>query len=113
MKTYPEINMETKPKHTPGPLVCHSGMIWSPDGGSEDGIPIARMDRDTPHTSPTERDANAHRFTLCWNTHDGLVMALAEAVRLLEVARMDGVSLADSIAVGRARAALAAAEVQP
>ena len=40
-------------KHTPGPWTCHSGMIWHNE------TPIARMDRDTPDTRPTERDANA------------------------------------------------------
>ncbi len=46
-------------RHTPGPWVCHSGMVWKADG-SENGYPIARMDRDTLSTVPTERDANAH-----------------------------------------------------
>ena len=45
-------------KNTPGPWVYHSGMVWK-DDGSEDGIPIARMDRETPQTVPVERDANA------------------------------------------------------
>ena len=44
--------------HTPGPWIYHSGMVWKPDD-SANGIPIARMDRDTPATQPTERDANA------------------------------------------------------
>lgn len=44
--------------HTTGPWVCHSGMVWKPDN-STDGYPIAKMDRDTPKTTPTERDANA------------------------------------------------------
>ena len=50
--------MKPKIGPTAGPWVYHSGMIWKPDG-SADGIPIARMDRDTPATTPTERDANA------------------------------------------------------
>ncbi len=44
--------------YTSGPWTYHSGMVWKADG-SEDGIPIARMDRSTPSTEPTERDANA------------------------------------------------------
>ena len=40
--------------HTPGPWVYHSGMVWKPDD-TEDGYPIARMDRDTDKTVPTER----------------------------------------------------------
>lgn len=44
---------------TPGPWICHSGMVWKPDPSLEDGIPIARMDRETSHTTPVERDANA------------------------------------------------------
>ena len=49
---------------TPGPWVCHSGMVWK-DGpnvwpkGDDNGIPIARMDRETSETHPTARDANA------------------------------------------------------
>ena len=56
-------------KHTEGPWVCHSGMVWK-DGpnvfpkGEEDGIPIARMDRETEGTTPTERDANARLIAL-------------------------------------------------
>ena len=51
--------------HTKGPWVMHSGMVWK-DGtnvypnGEEDGVPIARMDREAGNgTTPTERDANA------------------------------------------------------
>ncbi len=46
-------------EHTPGPWKCHSGMVWKADE-TEDGYPIARMERETPKTIPTERDANAH-----------------------------------------------------
>lgn len=53
--------------HTPGPWLYASGMIWkegNPDGREypEDNprtYPIARCDRETPETSPCERDANA------------------------------------------------------
>ena len=51
--------------YTPGPWVCHSGMVYK-DGpnvwpkGNENGIPIARMDREPDNgTFPVERDANA------------------------------------------------------
>lgn len=75
--------METEQKHTPGQLVMHSGMLWidGPDvypNGESDGIPIARMDRDTPHTFGAERDANAKFIALAWNCHDELVAALQE-----------------------------------
>ena len=45
-------------EYTSGPWICHSGMVWKQDG-TEDGIPIARMDRNTSRTIPTERDKNA------------------------------------------------------
>jgi len=68
-------------KHTPTPWVCHSGSVYQ-DGpdvfpkGSFDGIPIARMDRDTDRIQPTERDANAHFITHACNLYDELVFAL-------------------------------------
>ena len=40
-------------KHTPGPWDVSSGMVW------HEGTPIARMDRETPDTTPVERDCNA------------------------------------------------------
>lgn len=43
-------------QHTPGPWIYSSGMVWAGDG---EEIPIAYMDRETPHTKPVERDANA------------------------------------------------------
>ena len=49
--------------HTPGPWRYHSGMVWK-DDGTEDGFPIAKMDRTTPMTLPTERDANARLIAL-------------------------------------------------
>jgi len=42
-------------KHTPGPWVVSSGEVYT----AKTGIPIARMRRDTPDTTPTERDSNA------------------------------------------------------
>jgi hypothetical protein len=47
-----------KTEFTPGPWICHSGMVWKEDG-SEEGIPIARMAREDLRTLPVERDANA------------------------------------------------------
>lgn len=56
----------SKVKHTPGPWTCHSGAVYV-DGpnvypkGEEDGIPIAKMDREVGNgTIPVERDCNAH-----------------------------------------------------
>lgn len=71
-------------KHTPGPWVCASGMVWVYDpstwaGGdtesTKEAIPIARMDREPGNgTAPWERDANAH--------------LIAAAPELLEAAEM-------------------------
>ena len=117
--------METKAKWTPGPWVCHSGMVWKvvpnqwPEG-TEDGIPIARMDRDTPHTKPTERDANAARIVLCCNAHDALVEVLGAAteveavtqgLRLDEPANLALEQLWQTVT--NARDALRAAGVEP
>lgn len=58
-------NTKGRAVFTPGPWVCHSGMVWK-DGpnvypkGTEDGIPIATMCREPNNgTLPVERDANA------------------------------------------------------
>ena len=40
-------------KYTKGPWVYDYGMVYTASG-----IPIAKADRDTPQTRPTERDAN-------------------------------------------------------
>ena len=57
--------MTDRSQHTPGPWIYHSGMVFK-DGpnvypkGKDDGIPIARMDREPGNgTDPCERDANA------------------------------------------------------
>lgn len=53
-----------KDTFTPGPWVSHSGAVYK-DGpnvypkGPDNGIRIALMDRDTPQTTPVERDQNA------------------------------------------------------
>ena len=43
-------------------LVFTSGVVET-----EGGISICRMDRNTPDTSPTERDSNAAKIVECWN----------------------------------------------
>lgn len=40
--------------HTPGPWIVDAGSVRT-----ERGVWIAKMDRNEPHTLPTERDANA------------------------------------------------------
>ncbi len=68
----------SKHEPTPAPWVCHSGMVWRADG-SEDGIPIARMDRERGNgTMPVERDANARLISAA----PGL---LAEAKRFKDI----------------------------
>lgn len=77
--------MSQQKQHTTLPWVCHSGMVWK-DGpnvypkGIEDGIPIARMDRDTEETTPTERDANAEFIVRACNNYDGL-LELVESMK--------------------------------
>lgn len=74
--------------HTPTPWVCHSGMVWRPDEDVAfhgDGIPIARMDRETPKTQPTERDANAHFIVRAVNSHADLVRALTRCQHALSL----------------------------
>jgi len=70
-----------KTEHTPLPWTMHSGSVYQ-DGpnvwpkGEDTGVRIARMDRDNPHTSPCERDANAAFIVKACNTHNRLVEAL-------------------------------------
>lgn len=46
--------------HTPGPWVFAYGSVYREDTlHDESSIRIALMDRNEPHTMPTERDANA------------------------------------------------------
>lgn len=60
-------NMKTKQQasapacgHTPGPWVFAYGSVYREDTlHDESSIRIALMDRNEPHTMPTERDANA------------------------------------------------------
>ena len=69
--------MAYKHKHTPTPWVCHSGSVYQ-DGpgvwpnGELEGVPIAKMNRNTEHTAPTERDANAHFIVEAANAYDRL-----------------------------------------
>ena len=103
-------------KHTPGPWVCHSGMVWK-DGpevwpqGQENGIPIARMDRDTPETAPTERDANAHLIAAAPDLFQALDELVAEfdadSAKVVEDGR--GFGLNETFGIELARAALAKA----
>ena len=76
--------------HTPGPWVCHSGMVWKTDKDQWRGppsIPIAHMDRESGNgTSPTERDANA--------------VLIAQAPELLELLTDVGNALIDRLPSG-------------
>ena len=47
--------------HTPGPWKVRNGSVYHAHmfGNGWDDIPIAKMDRETRETGPTERDANA------------------------------------------------------
>lgn len=49
-------------KHTNEKLVVSSGAIYAVRG-----VSIARMDRGSQCTTPTERDANARRIVQIWN----------------------------------------------
>ena len=66
-------------EHTPVPWAYHSGSIWKPNGTAEGGIPIAHMNRSTPYTLPTERDANARFIVRACNNFEAL-LATAEAM---------------------------------
>ena len=68
-------------KHTATPWVYHSGMVWKPDKTGTDDTPIAKMDRDTPRTAPTERDANAEFIVQAVNSHDSLVAILEQIIK--------------------------------
>lgn len=94
----------SKAKHTRGPWVYHSGMVWKPDG-SEDGFPIARMDRETGSTIPTERDANARLIAAAPE-----LLAACEA--LLVQIPAGAVSIEAAAAVNQAHAAIAKAETE-
>lgn len=66
-------------KHTPLPWVFAYGAIYRdlPNLQAENsGIRIAQMDRNEPHTTPVERDANAAYIVKAVNAHDELVGAL-------------------------------------
>lgn len=54
-------------KHTKAQLVFEWGLIRTTNG-----LNIARMDRNEPGTSPTERDSNAKRFVRMWNLWDDI-----------------------------------------
>jgi len=95
--------------HTPGPWTCHSGMVWSQQGPRPDrpgieqvDVPIARMDRDTRFTEPTERDRNAE---LC-AAAPRLLAALQAVTPQLEVFLRHGLTDYDNKAVIEARAAI-------
>jgi len=66
--------------HTPGPLVLHKlGVIKGgpvhqfTNGSGQSQLFMAIAGEDMGHE---ERDANAARVVLCWNSHDELVAAL-------------------------------------
>lgn len=59
-------------EHTPTPWKVESGMIYT-----QEGIPIARMDREPGNgTQPVERDENARFIVQAVNLHDELIEAL-------------------------------------
>lgn len=70
-------------QHTPLPWTCHSGMVWKPDE-TEDGYPIAYMDRATEKTRPTERDANAEFIVRVCNSHYEMLNALKDGLKFLD-----------------------------
>ena len=66
-----------KTQHTPGDLVFAYGSIYRSDTlRDESSIRIALLDRNEPHTTPTERDANGAEMVRRWNCHEELVEAL-------------------------------------
>jgi hypothetical protein len=72
-------------KWTPGPLVYAYGAIYhgTLEGvRNETSVRIAMMDRQEPHTLPTERDANAARLVACWNACLDMQDPAAEIERL-------------------------------
>ena len=58
-------------KHTNEDLVFTWGAIETATG-----VSIAKMARDEPRTSPTERDANARRLVQIWNLWPDVVALL-------------------------------------
>lgn len=69
--------MTTQTKHTSLPWVFSYGSIYqsADEPIEENGTRIAMMDRNTPDTTPTERDANAAFIVKACNTHYQLVEA--------------------------------------
>lgn len=104
-------------EHTRGPWVCHSGMVWKPDG-SPDGIPICHMDRDTPKTTPCERDKNAE-FIATAPEMESILIRLSEKVkRATRIRRSHGrISAEDwrelDMLTGEARTILVKAKGKP
>lgn len=79
-------------KHTPGPWVYESGMVWT-----EDGKPLLQAVRDDPGTQPSERDANARAAS-----------AVPELLDALKAIVWNGET--NAILLVQARAAIAKAE---
>lgn len=91
-------------KHTPGPWAVKSGSVWTKHSCYEDATQFARiayMDRDCPHTRPTERDANAR-----------LIAAAPELLEALEKIATwpDGFTFIDAIELASAAIAKAKGE---
>lgn len=58
-------------EHTNSKLEFRHGAIYTVGG-----VSIAKMDRGSEYTSPTERDANAKRFVQIWNLWPDVVETL-------------------------------------
>ena len=94
---------------TPGPWICHSGMVWKPDG-TPDGYPIARMDRQTEKTTPTERDANAQLIAAAPDLLAALRAIMNDCREVAEGREQVTPGFWHAILNGKARAAIAKAE---
>lgn len=96
--------------HTSVPWVCHSGMVWKQGPGTHhrDGIPICRMDRETPETSPVERDENAKFIVRACNAHADLLEACTWIVHQDDDGQLEG-SPHNNRMLKAARAAIAEA----
>ena len=97
--------MSKQTKHTPMPWVYRSGMIFK--SHPEIDIPIARMARDTPDTSPTERDANAEFIVLAVNAHEDLVKSRDDLLEACKFAKAHIKSESPKKALPVLRAAIA------
>ena len=94
----------TNQTHTPGKLhVSHNGKLY----GSICGKPL-NYDVATPNGyTSLEREANAERLALCWNSHDALLAALTEIEGLLDCGNIEQSHWDDCLNIARAALKLA------